>query len=716
MTSTADLMYQFYGIDKEGEEAPPPDPTDIDGNNFEAESYFQQLVQKENLKTLVQKDKTIKSEIKVLDTDLQNLVYDNYTKFLEAEDSIGRFSDGLSSLSAKMQDLQNKLKNVSKESSEIQADLKPNREKIQRLVGINRLLERIDFISQLPVKLRAHAEIKEYEAAVDTWLKAEKVLETQTHFESFIHIRDECKSILEDIKVKVKAVMTNPATTPQKAVSSAATLIKLQQPVDDTSLELVKFRLHLELDKLEDASSLPKETIPLLDYLNEHIAGSVEEFITEYQKALQKYVPIKNKASNQDKYISSFRKELYKRIIAVINEEELYKMNCEAFASYITHFLEGIGRIFTDNQRESYTQSVMRTYVRGRFNEIVKQVVDQIQKADVTSEVDQAFNDIITSFKRSINMLMGEFDTLTRITADAKDHIITETAKMFSTMEEEFNKIDSRYALLTFGIQHQFSEHTIPLVYELVSRFDPKSPLLKMRDMLCTEAGKAAAASLQKFVDMKRRNLSELIAQGMTTTNWLEARTPHDVSITGNLVTQDLILIWGQLDKIIGKVRDGSVASSHSSAVSSRAQFSHFSTHSGPNNQMPLFHGLRDDSVIQIDRLFTNLNHLHLSTPPEFTAKSVLTSIAMYVLKTLLEYIRMDTFSCAGFNQMQVDCYFIYMTICDKIDQQSMFNTMIEELLSSAADRAINPIPFKMVVLSEIYTRSESKPSQKDLF
>ena len=262
-------------------------------------------------------------------------------------------------------------------------------------------------------------------------------------------------------------------------------------------------------------------------------------------------------------------------------------------------------------------------------------------------------------------------------------------------------------------MQHQFSEHTIPYVFEIVSRFDPTSPLLNMCDMLCNEAGKAAARSLQQFVSMKRRMLSEIIAQGMTTTEWLDARTPHDVSITACLIMQELSLIWGQLDKIIGRVRDGSVASSQSSR-SSRTQQSIFSTQSGSNTQMPLFHGLRDDSVIQIDRLFTNLNHLHLNAAPEFTAKSVLTSIAIYTLKTLLEFIRMDTFSCAGFNQMQVDAYFIYMTIYDKIDQTSMFNAMIEELLSSAADRSINPIPFKMVVLSEIYSRSESKPHIKD--
>ena len=555
MTSTADLMKQFYGIADDDEVEQPPDPTDIDGTAFEAEPYFRQLIQRENLQTLVQKDKTVKSEIKSLDTELQHLVYDNYTKFLLAEETIRSMSDGLSSLSAKMQNVLDSLSSVSKSSAEIRSDLNPNREKIQRLVGINRLLERIDFISQLPLKLRAHVDLKEYEAAVDTWLKAEKVLETQTHFESFIRIRDECKAILEDVKVKVKAVMTNPETTPKQAVACAATMLKLQMPVDETILELVKFRLHLEVEKIENKEKLPKDIFELLDFFDTIIADPVAEFINEYQKSLQKYVPIKPKQTS-DKYISSFRKELNKKIIAAIDEEELYKMNCEVFANFVNKFTAGIGRVFTKAQNESYTQSILQKYVKGRFAEIINGVITQVTKADVTQDVDHAFNEILSDFKRSFGTLMTEFDTLTRTNNDAKDHILQETSKMFSVMLEEFEKIDSRFSLLAFGVQHQFSEHTIPYVFEIVSRFDPTSPLLNMCDMLCNEAGKAAARSLQQFVSMKRRMLSEIIAQDMTTTEWLDARTHHDASITACLIMQALSLILGQLDKIIGRVRD----------------------------------------------------------------------------------------------------------------------------------------------------------------
>lgn len=712
MTSTFELMKQFYGIQDDDGSEPPPDPTDIDGPAFEAEPYYRNLINNQNLPNLITKDLTVKKEIRELDNSLQFLVYDNYTKFLLAEETIRSMSDGLNNLSSKMQNVLDSLQKVQQQSTVIRTDLQPNREKIQRLVGIDRLLERIDFISQLPLKLRAHVDLKEYEGAVDIWLKAEKVLETQTHFESFIRIREECKSILEDVKVKVRGVMMSDETTAKAAVGCAATMIKLGMPVDSTLEDLMRFRLLLAVKKFEKPDSFPKDLFQLLDYFDEEVGRSANELIDNYAISLQKFVPIKGNR-NFDKFMTAYRKELFGKITKAINENLLNTLSCEDFSKFITKIGAGIGKIAIPHQLEAYLSNLLQKYVKNRFGNIIKETISQITKTDASSELDAVFKEIIASFTKSYNSLMSEFEALARSNAEAKDHIIQETAKMFQAFFDEFDKVDARFSLLTFGVAHQFGEKTITTAFDVAARFDRESPLLNMQTMLSTSGHECAGRCLKRFVDMKRRMLSELIAQGMTAMDWLEAKTPHDVSITSNLVMQEVSQIWAQLDKILQKVKEGSVASSHSSAFS-RTTLSTFSTQSGPANQMPLFHGLRDDGMIQIDRLFTTLNHLHLNQAPSFESKSVITAIAMYGLKTMLEYIRKATFSCAGFNQMQVDAYFIYMTLHDKIENPALFNTMIEELLSSAADRTISPIPFKNAVLNDIYSRSDSKPKTKE--
>jgi hypothetical protein len=128
------------------------------------------------------------NDIRQLDTDLQTLVFGNYTKFLLASETVTSMTTGLSILTDQTKALLNGFGSVSEHATEIRKDIAPNRHKIQRVLGMSGLLEGIQFISRLPVKLRAHVDIGNSESAADIWMKAERVLETQTHYESFTRI------------------------------------------------------------------------------------------------------------------------------------------------------------------------------------------------------------------------------------------------------------------------------------------------------------------------------------------------------------------------------------------------------------------------------------------------------------------------------------------------------------------------------------------------
>jgi hypothetical protein len=202
--------------------------------------------------------------------------------------------------------------------------------------------------------------------------------------------------------------------------------------------------------------------------------------------------------------------------------------------------------------------------------------------------------------------------------------------------------------------------------------------------------------------------LSALIAQGMTGTDWLDPRSPREASISISLILQELAYIWRQVEWIMDKVGGGEDSSSHGSRPS-RTKYSGYSGSAFSSSQGPLFSGLRDDNVHQIDRYFTTINQLHLRKTTEFNSKAILTTICMFAVKTLLEYVRSSTFSSSGFNQMQIDAYFIYQSVFDKVADATLFNALIEEVLSSAADRTFEPIPLKLAVLANMYSQWGSK-------
>ena len=279
---TLELLRQFYGLDDK-----VSDPTDIDGNSFQAEPYFHDLIAKQSVSQLNSECRKIEEDIKKLDGQLQNIINDNYTKFLLAAETVKSMKDGLSSLSAQMKALNSGLSKVSAEAAEIRKDLGPNREKIQEYVGISRLLERIEFISKLPSKLQAHVDRKNYEEAVDIWLSAEKVLETQTHYESFVRIRNECLEIIQNIKTQVQIQMMNEDTSSEESLNCAAILIKLQE---DPKLLLPKlFEQRKKIDaKLIASVNVNEDIFALIDLVYERIVSSCLEFIRVYQTTLLK--------------------------------------------------------------------------------------------------------------------------------------------------------------------------------------------------------------------------------------------------------------------------------------------------------------------------------------------------------------------------------------------------------------------------------------------
>ncbi|OHT04014.1 hypothetical protein TRFO_28553 [Tritrichomonas foetus] len=702
--ASVDLLRQFYGLD---DDEAPENPGDIDGKAFEPEPYFQRLVTSKTVSQLNTECNKIQNEIIQLDSRLQNMVYDNYTKFLQASETVHSMKDGLSSLSAQMKVLNSGLSKVSAKAAEIRKDLGPNREKIQEYVGISRLLERIEFISKLPSKLQAHVDHKNFESAVDIWLSAEKVLETQTHYESFGRIRTECIGIIQNIKTQVQVQMMNEETTSEENMNCVVILIKMQEPAKQLLPKLIEQRKKIDL-KLIESVQRSENVFEVINSVNENIVNSCLDFIRSYQSTVLRYSDVLpdtgDREETMDKFLKGYRQDLFKQVTKLFTLEQVCKLNCEDFTKFVMMFSDIIGPIGLFQQKMSFTQWILQKYIISKFNTLVEATINMINTSNPTETIDETFNEVISHFKRESQHLVNDFEVLVRNQPDTKIQILNGATQLFDQLLKKFVAIDPRYALLTFGLTHHFGLKMIPFVFELVSRFDPQSPLLEMSKTLQNDAAITARKCLMLFINNKRKMLSQIIEQGMIATNWLEALTPHDVSTPICLVIEELTLIWGQLDRILGRVNDN--ASSHSSR-SSRNVFSAYSGSVLSGSNVPSFHGLREDNIHQIDRLFATVNRLHLGKEADIECKSVISAIGMYALKTMLEFIRSTTFSCAGFNQMQVDAFFIYQALNEKIEDTALFNALIEELLSSATDRTVDPIPFKMVVLQTIYSRSD---------
>ena len=88
----------------------------MNSEKFNARQQFIQMLQKSDLNEIISQSNTISKDAKQIDSDLQTLVYANYTKFMGATDLTRDINSSLSSESINndLDDLKGCLKNINK--------------------------------------------------------------------------------------------------------------------------------------------------------------------------------------------------------------------------------------------------------------------------------------------------------------------------------------------------------------------------------------------------------------------------------------------------------------------------------------------------------------------------------------------------------------------------------------------------------------------------
>jgi len=96
----------------------------------------------------------------------------------------------------------------------------------------------------------------------------------------------------------------------------------------------------------------------------------------------------------------------------------------------------------------------------------------------------------------------------------------------------------------------------------------------------------------------------------------------------------------------------------------------------------------------------------------EFNKTSVMIEIIKLSLKTFLEYVRLKTFGKNGFQQMQVDIYLMKMVFPTLIENsESIFHPVLDEVLSSCAERCVDPTPMESSIVAKL---CNPKPTKSD--
>jgi hypothetical protein len=200
-----ELLRSYYDM---GEDTAAEDESfDIDAGGFAPERYVESLLQTKSMEELLRCDDKMVKEVKSLDSDMRELVYENYNKFIAATDTIRKMRGDVASMEEEMERLTATMDQVGASSGALNASLASKRDDVDKLVGVRRLLQKLEFLFELPAKLSAAIEGGRYGAAVADFTQVSGILKRYSHVSSFEAIRVESSVAIDGLCVTLMAAV-----------------------------------------------------------------------------------------------------------------------------------------------------------------------------------------------------------------------------------------------------------------------------------------------------------------------------------------------------------------------------------------------------------------------------------------------------------------------------------------------------------------------------
>ncbi|KAL3793655.1 hypothetical protein HJC23_010227 [Cyclotella cryptica] len=183
---------------------PPPftaTKSDLDSPSFRPFSHTLSHIAHSSAQTLLETDERLALDIRHLDSTMQTLVYENYSKFINATDAIKSIGTNVTTAGvASLDRLQLAMERIQTASIRSEQLLRSSREAVAEKLRIQRLLVRLDALLCLPATLRNYIEKGQWRMAVKAHKSATEILGRHSAgFESLRSIEEECAGILKEL-------------------------------------------------------------------------------------------------------------------------------------------------------------------------------------------------------------------------------------------------------------------------------------------------------------------------------------------------------------------------------------------------------------------------------------------------------------------------------------------------------------------------------------
>ncbi|CEF66281.1 Vacuolar protein sorting-associated protein 51 homolog [Strongyloides ratti] len=694
-------------------------PLNISSPNFDVDAYMSELSKRKTLDELISLDEQMIFSVRKLDGEMQQLVYENYNKFLTAVGTVKEMKKEFSTIDDQMCSLSNSIKNISTSTKHLCNVFGRHREIVKKLTDQNKTIKSLQCIFTLPDVLRKLIDNKDYKNAVLKYLTVKEKLDNFKDHQSIKKIYDESMERINELIELLQLKLLKRITSEEEFTEIVQLLERLgvnTELLSNDVLKVYKEGLNNELNNLETQVNSNSVYFDVLEFVDNGVCSFLNNLST-----------IKILFSKHFKINEGNVLEFADEAMTKISEIILKKFLSEKETSDSVILVRAMDRVYRKvchltNEPTNFNYVPL---INGVIEEVLKyqivlnyqNLVDSMSKSLLEMRNDLSylnnfsdFSNILTHWEE--NFLMIIKNTLANLSlftssdvtfSNIKDHgssfkfiqtfpiqirdgiLLPFISELCSIVDNYISGKDPKtsnvspifYILLAKFLQNFREKHLnylLNLSYDTF-RFEEcqKCSLVEVSNIENMIALKAESI-LHKFVSYHGFNLSLLFVKSIESKDWTSCPESRGESRSVVKRVMEQFLDLNNQVKYFVEDNDDKVISDNlkNISISKKHLDGKYDTTSSYTNSV-------------VDKLFAE--KIDFLVPLEFKKSSIMTGVVNIFLKSTMEAVRLETFSKNGYSQMQVDCQNLKSFFIKFVNNPTTLDSYFDEILSAVISR-----------------------------
>ncbi|KAJ1815308.1 hypothetical protein LPJ60_005759, partial [Coemansia sp. RSA 2675] len=177
---------------------------------------------------LLATDIKLVGQVRQIDGDMKTMVYENYSKFISATETIGKMKADADFMDAEMERLSRRVNDISLRTDSVNAHFAQRRTAIARLNEEHRTLKRLQFLFDLPDELNRYISKAQFVEAARVWARTLPLLEHYRQLGVFAEVEKDGKEIMASVEATIWARWRHEGTGLAEGAECASLLVLLR--------------------------------------------------------------------------------------------------------------------------------------------------------------------------------------------------------------------------------------------------------------------------------------------------------------------------------------------------------------------------------------------------------------------------------------------------------------------------------------------------------